>query len=265
MRRMPTNVQQDGATAAARRDTVGPEVAPDPDVVEAAAAENLAARQRKFAPPPLSRLELAQALAWRFRYALVLAMVVVLTLTTYTAEEDIVCSKGYWCHRDRFQFKCPPGRYGATEGLLDANCSGACLPGWYCPSGEVNSSPRQLACPPGFFCGKPVRPSSSHSAVTKHEHELRRIPKNCMHPFFHENIPENHGRRRFMGAQATRRACPRPAPRGATAASRTLPPRRAAGCAARATTARSAPRRHPRRRALAARPSEHALSHSQQV
>ena len=46
-------------------------------------------------------------------------------------------------------FSCPPGRYGNAFGLVSPNCSGLCLPGFYCPGAATNST--YLACPPGTY------------------------------------------------------------------------------------------------------------------
>ena len=36
---------------------------------------------------------------------------------------------------------CPGGRYGVVYGLMTANCSGPCVPGYYCPPGAASPCP----------------------------------------------------------------------------------------------------------------------------
>ena len=58
-----------------------------------------------------------------------------------------ICPRGSFCV-DGAQNPCPPGQYGNTEGLQTSYCTGACLPGTYCPSGSIEP----LSCPFGSFC-----------------------------------------------------------------------------------------------------------------
>ncbi len=46
---------------------------------------------------------------------------------------------------------CPKGKYGATFGLQNSNCTGNCSPGYYCPEGSV--SRYEIECSdPSYYC-----------------------------------------------------------------------------------------------------------------
>ena len=49
------------------------------------------------------------------------------------------CEPGYYCpfnSTSPTQVACPPGRYGSTRGLLNADCTALCPVGHYCPAGS---------------------------------------------------------------------------------------------------------------------------------
>jgi len=45
--------------------------------------------------------------------------------------------------------RCPPGKFGVSEGLMSADCSGPCSPGHWCPAASIVAT--QIACPAGVF------------------------------------------------------------------------------------------------------------------
>ena len=72
-----------------------------------------------------------------------------LTLNTSTTERK--CSPGSYCAGDGVSRLCDQGRYGDSFGLVGPECSGSCLPGYYCPSGS--SGPTEVMCgDPSYFC-----------------------------------------------------------------------------------------------------------------
>ena len=56
-----------------------------------------------------------------------------------------LCEAGYWCDETTgIRQKCPPGRYGAEQGLYSMECSGLCSEGHYCQEGSTSKT--QLSC-----------------------------------------------------------------------------------------------------------------------
>ena len=55
---------------------------------------------------------------------------------------------GNWCDGNA-SIPCPTGRYGSVEQLGSPSCSGACIPGYFCPKGST--SPTEKPCPPGTY------------------------------------------------------------------------------------------------------------------
>lgn len=67
-----------------------------------------------------------------------------------------ICPRGSFCTKG-IAYLCPGGRYGGKAGLTNANCTGPCEEGYYCPPGSVVSRP--FACnAPNIYCP----PESSH-------------------------------------------------------------------------------------------------------
>ena len=86
----------------------------------------------------------------------------VVTVGHYTVDVDggttdqlhrvaqVACEAGHWC-AEGVRSECPAGRYGSALLLQDANCSGVCNEGYYCPAGS--SSPLQHPCGgPHVYC-----------------------------------------------------------------------------------------------------------------
>ena len=70
---------------------------------------------------------------------------------THTGEA--LCPEGFYCAAGTArQAACPAGRYGGTRGLLDANCTGPCAAGFYCPLRNT-TTPRAKRCgDPSVIC-----------------------------------------------------------------------------------------------------------------
>ena len=71
--------------------------------------------------------------------------------TTHTSEA--LCPEGYFCAMGvARRTACPRGTFGGARGLKDANCSGPCEAGWYCPLPNA-TTPRQTRCgDPSVIC-----------------------------------------------------------------------------------------------------------------
>lgn len=60
-----------------------------------------------------------------------------------------LCERGHFCVAGR-RSKCPAGRYGNNEGLVNEYCNGNCYTGgYYCPEGTVNTT--SFRCPAGRY------------------------------------------------------------------------------------------------------------------
>ena len=62
------------------------------------------------------------------------------------------CPQGYFCING-IKKRCKGGRFGGEKGQSDPNCSGPCLPGYYCPPGSTTNMQRKCGnvtvyCPP---------------------------------------------------------------------------------------------------------------------
>ncbi len=42
---------------------------------------------------------------------------------------------GFYCPDGRMKYSCVAGRYGSTSGLTSVDCSGLCIPGYFCLQG----------------------------------------------------------------------------------------------------------------------------------
>lgn len=62
------------------------------------------------------------------------------------ASAQTMCEPGYYCKLG-IRYPCAAGRFGEVYGLRDAECSGACPLGFYCPLATANPIP----CPAGTF------------------------------------------------------------------------------------------------------------------
>ena len=61
-----------------------------------------------------------------------------------------MCEPGYYCVMG-VKTPCSAGSFGASLGLTNSSCSGACSPGFFCPQASI--SPNQLFCgDPGLYC-----------------------------------------------------------------------------------------------------------------
>lgn len=77
-----------------------------------------------------------------------------------TAQCTGPCSAGHFCPAGSSkpkEHRCPPGRYGARQGLMDRGCDGPCPAGYYCSEGATTPQP---CGSDGFFCptssGRPL-------------------------------------------------------------------------------------------------------------
>ena len=52
---------------------------------------------------------------------------------------ESVCPAGSYCVAGVATL-CPPGRYGDVTGATDGQCTGPCLPGYYCPPGSTSAT-----------------------------------------------------------------------------------------------------------------------------
>jgi hypothetical protein len=62
--------------------------------------------------------------------------------------DQLICPLGSYCVGG-IAYLCPPGTYGATQGLSSSACSGRCQQGYICPRGS--SSVTQSPCPAGSY------------------------------------------------------------------------------------------------------------------
>ena len=62
-----------------------------------------------------------------------------------------MCAKGHYCVAGVVA-KCPAGRYGATEGLGSATCSGLCAAGRYGDSDGLDNAACSGPCDAGYWC-----------------------------------------------------------------------------------------------------------------
>lgn len=53
------------------------------------------------------------------------------------------CPPGSYC-QGGVRLPCPTGRYGGSTRMVNASCTGLCLPGYYCPAGSSRAD--QQAC-----------------------------------------------------------------------------------------------------------------------
>lgn len=69
-----------------------------------------------------------------------------------TRKDQLIAPVGYYAVGGLL-FSCPAGRYGATQGLTEPDCTGPCAPGYYCESGA--SRPTWKPCgAPNKYCPK---------------------------------------------------------------------------------------------------------------
>ena len=70
-----------------------------------------------------------------------------------------ICQPPFYCENG-FSIPCAAGTYGNTTGLSSSQCSGLCLPGFFCPEGSI--SPTERACGNAtFFCPMGAREPST--------------------------------------------------------------------------------------------------------
>ena len=85
--------------------------------------------------------------------------------TKNTRSQQIPCKAGSYCSQGMAQ-GCPAGRYGRTARLMDANCTGLCAKGYYCPTGSTAST--QNPCPAGRYGATQGLTSSACSGSCLH-------------------------------------------------------------------------------------------------
>jgi len=82
------------------------------------------------------------------------------------------CPMGFFCIGDGTKAPCPAGRWGGSEGLESAQCSGECAAGFFCPAGSTVATekpcgiePKQaeVFCPKGSRAPTPTRLGESLS------------------------------------------------------------------------------------------------------
>jgi hypothetical protein len=56
-----------------------------------------------------------------------------------TRYNQTICPVGHYCDQGQV-IECPPGRYGAVQGMSSSDCSGPCAAGYYCPSASVSAT-----------------------------------------------------------------------------------------------------------------------------
>ena len=67
-----------------------------------------------------------------------------------TRVDQAICPLGHYCIGG-VKIKCPPGTYGNIKGLSNAECSGLCGYGFYCPIASYNAT--SFRCPAGRYGG----------------------------------------------------------------------------------------------------------------
>jgi len=97
-----------------------------------------------------------------------------------THSDEHQCELGTYC-TDGVRHRCPGGRYGDVFGLNTSDCSGLCLPGYYCPlqshiktqneCGGVHvycpeGSPEPIEAPPGYFTASFIVPALRHDDLS---------------------------------------------------------------------------------------------------
>ena len=71
-----------------------------------------------------------------------------------TRSRQVQCEPGYWCSGGK-RYECPPGRFGATYGLSDIECSGSCKEGFYCPAASTSREENDCGGP-HVYCPQEV-------------------------------------------------------------------------------------------------------------
>jgi hypothetical protein len=95
-----------------------------------------------------------------------------------TRVDEVLCPLGHYCVGGVL-FQCPSGRFGASEGLSSAACSGVCAAGYYCPDGSTSAKEFECGgvdkwCPEGSSWPQ-VRAASSPSCVAVSDS----VPQRC--------------------------------------------------------------------------------------
>jgi hypothetical protein len=94
--------------------------------------------------------------------------------TSVSGESSVkvaVCPLGNYCVNG-VRKPCPGGTFGATTGLSNANCSGICLEGWFCPDGSDVARAYPCGNAPTKFCpagsSRPHKTGYGYYAVSDH-------------------------------------------------------------------------------------------------
>lgn len=69
-----------------------------------------------------------------------------------TRSGEVTCEKGTYC-MEGVRYACNAGTYGATQGLSNADCSGLCKAGWYCPQQSIWATQR-ICGSPSVYCSE---------------------------------------------------------------------------------------------------------------
>lgn len=73
-----------------------------------------------------------------------------------------MCPTGHYCPAGSASpTSCPPGTYGATQGLSTSACSGQCSLGYFCLLGSTSATSQP--CPKGFYGSTPGQSTSTCS------------------------------------------------------------------------------------------------------
>ena len=71
-----------------------------------------------------------------------------------TSPTSQLCPGGAYCPGGAAgaPYLCPAGRFGNTSGVSDSGCSGACMDGYFCPSGTTSPTAYACAVGPAAYC-----------------------------------------------------------------------------------------------------------------
>lgn len=82
----------------------------------------------------------------------------------FTRFRQFPCERGFYCSLG-VRYPCPGGRFGSNDMEINAQCTGTCASGFYCPLASTNSTARlcgdaSVYCPAGSTVPTPVVPGS---------------------------------------------------------------------------------------------------------
>jgi hypothetical protein len=84
---------------------------------------------------------------------------------------EAICPAGSFCLQG-VRRPCPSGRFGATQQMMNASCTGVCRAGWYCPAGSTSTTQTpcgdsDVYCPEGS--PQPLSVAVGHYTVGEEE------------------------------------------------------------------------------------------------